>query len=79
MTLDVLIALLAKSSLIAAVGLLLARFATRRPVERVDILRGTVLALLALPVLMAVGPALRLAVLPASSAPAPETATPSSG
>ena len=32
MTLDVLIALLAKSSLIAGVGLLLARFVTRRPI-----------------------------------------------
>ena len=51
MTLAVLIALLAKSSLIAGVGLLLARFATRRPVERVDILRGTVVMLLALPAL----------------------------
>jgi len=71
MTLDVLIALLAKSSLIAGVGLLLARFTTRRPVERVDILRGAVLLLLALPVLMAAGPALRLAVLPAAPAPAP--------
>ena len=71
MTLDVLIALLAKSSLIAGVGLLLTRFATRRPVERVDILRGTVLMLLALPVLMAVGPALSLAVLPSAPAAAP--------
>ncbi|MEH6665151.1 MAG: M56 family metallopeptidase, partial [Brevundimonas sp.] len=71
MTMDVLIALLAKSSLIAGAGLALARFATRRPVERVDILRGTVLMLLALPVLMAVGPALSLAVLPGPPAPAP--------
>lgn len=71
MTLAVLIALLAKSSLIAGGGLLLARLTTRRPVERVDILRGTVLMLLALPVLMAVGPALRLSVLPSAPAPAP--------
>ncbi|MBG7614039.1 M56 family metallopeptidase, partial [Brevundimonas sp. BAL450] len=71
MTLALLIALLAKTSLIAGVGLLLARFATRRPVERVDILRGTVLMLLALPALMAVGPALRFAVLPSAPAPAP--------
>jgi hypothetical protein len=59
--------LLAKSSLVAGAGLACARFLTQRAVDRVDILRGTVCLLLALPVIMDVLPAMDLALLPPSS------------
>ncbi|WP_312063484.1 M56 family metallopeptidase, partial [Brevundimonas sp.] len=67
MSLALFLSLLVKSSLIAAAGLIVARFVARRAVDRVDILRATVCLLLALPVLAAVLPALELALLPASS------------
>jgi hypothetical protein len=71
MTWTLLVSLLVKSSLVSGAGLACARFLTRRPVERVDILRATVCLLLALPVIMNVLPALDLALLPASPPPAP--------
>jgi len=61
------LSLLVKSSLIAAAGLIVARFVARRAADRVDILRATVCLLLALPVLVMVLPAVELALLPASS------------
>lgn len=76
MTWTLLAALLVKSSLVAGAGLACARFLTRRPVERVDILRATVCLLLALPVIMNVLPVLDLALLPASPPPAPLAAPP---
>ena len=54
MTLALFLSLLVKSSLIAAAGLIVARFVARRAVDRVDILRTTVCLLLAPPVLAAV-------------------------
>lgn len=71
MTWTLLVSLLVKSSLVAGAGLACARFLTRRPVERADILRATVCLLLALPVIMNLLPALDLALLPASPPPAP--------
>lgn len=65
MTWALLLSLLAKSSLVAGAGLACARFLTRRPVERVDILRATVCLLLALPAIMNMLPPLELALLPA--------------
>lgn len=86
MTWTLLISLLVKSSLIAGGGLALSRHLTRRPVERVDILRGTVCLLLALPVIMNALPPIELALLPpiedrpiallSASAAAPLPATP---
>lgn len=70
MTWTLLVSLLAKSSLVAGAGLLCARYLTRQPVERVDILRGTVCLLLALPVIMNVLPPLELALLPPLDIPA---------
>ena len=67
MSLALFLSLLVKSSLIAAVGLIVARFVARRAADRVDILRATVCLLLALPFLAAVLPALELGLLPASS------------
>lgn len=64
MTWTLLISLLIKSSLIAGVGLTASRHLTQRPVERVDILRGTVCLLLALPVIMNALPPIELALLP---------------
>ena len=64
MTWTLLISLLIKSSLIAGVGLAASRHLTQRPVERVDILRGTVCLLLALPVIMNALPPIELALLP---------------
>lgn len=64
MTWTLLISLLVKSSLIAGAGLALSRHLTCRPVERVDILRGTVCLLLALPVIMNALPPIELALLP---------------
>ncbi len=64
MTWALLISLLAKSSLVAGAGLLCSHHMTRRPVERVDILRGTVCLLLALPAIMNMLPPLELALLP---------------
>jgi hypothetical protein len=62
MSWSLLIALLIKSSVVAGAGLTLARFLGRflalGPRERVDILRATVCLLLALPVIMALLPAL---------------------
>jgi beta-lactamase regulating signal transducer with metallopeptidase domain len=71
MTWALLLSLLVKSSLVAGAGLACARFLTRRPVERVDILRATVCLLLALPVIMNALPAMELALLPASPPVAP--------
>lgn len=64
MTWTLLISLLVKSSLIAGGGLAASRHLTQRPVERVDILRGTVCLLLALPVIMNALPPIELALLP---------------
>ncbi|MDR7232125.1 beta-lactamase regulating signal transducer with metallopeptidase domain [Caulobacter sp. BE264] len=64
MTWTLLISLLIKSSLIAGVGLAASRHLTQRPIERVDILRGTVCLLLALPVIMNALPPIELALLP---------------
>lgn len=64
MTWTLLLSLLVKSSVIAGAGLACARFLALRPVDRVDILRGTVCLLLAIPVIMNVLPALDLALLP---------------
>lgn len=64
MTWLLLLSLLAKSSLVAGAGMLCARHMTRRPVERVDILRATVCLLLALPAIMNMLPPLELALLP---------------
>ncbi|MBO9543695.1 M56 family metallopeptidase [Caulobacter sp.] len=64
MTWILLISLLVKSSLVAGAGLICSRYMTRRPVERVDILRGTVCLLLALPAIMNMLPPLELALLP---------------
>lgn len=61
----VFISMLVKSSLIAGAGLTCSHLLTRRPADRVDILRATICLLLALPVITAVFPALNLAVLPA--------------
>jgi len=69
MTWTLLLSLLAKSSLVAGAGLACARFLTRRPVERVDILRATVCLLLALPAIMNVLPPIELALLPPLPAP----------
>ncbi|MFZ0269829.1 M56 family metallopeptidase, partial [Caulobacter sp.] len=71
MTWALLLSLLVKSSLVAGAGLACARFLTRRPIERVDILRATVCLLLALPVIMNRLPAMNLALLPASAPVAP--------
>ena len=64
MTWTLLLSLLAKSSLVAGAGLACSRYMTRRPVERVDILRGAVCLLLALPAIMNMLPPLELALLP---------------
>lgn len=64
MTWTLLISLLVKSSLIAGAGLAASRHLTQRPVERVDILRGTICLLLALPVIMNTLPPIELALLP---------------
>lgn len=64
MTWTLLISLLVKSSLVAGAGLAFSRHLTCRPVERVDILRGTVCLLLALPVIMNALPPIELALLP---------------
>ncbi len=64
MTWILLISLLVKSSLVAGAGLICSRTMTRRPVERVDILRGAVCLLLALPAIMNMLPPLELALLP---------------
>ncbi|MBU1384544.1 MAG: M56 family metallopeptidase, partial [Alphaproteobacteria bacterium] len=61
--------LLAKSSVIAGAGLVLAAALFARPaVERVDVLRAAVCILLGLPVIMALAPGLELALLPAEAA-----------
>lgn len=74
MSTGLLIALLAKSSVVAGLGLGLSHLVARRSEDRVDVLRATVCILLALPVLMAFGPALSLALLPAAPAVAPPAA-----
>jgi len=60
-----LIALFFKSALIAGTGLALSALVARRPVDRSDILRATVVLLLLLPLAIAFGPEIRLALLPA--------------
>lgn len=76
MSLALFLSLLVKSSLIAASGLIVARFVARRAADRVDILRATVCLMLALPVLVAVLPAVELALLPAAPAVAATPMTP---
>ena len=67
MTVALFIELLLKSGLIAGAGLLVSAALSARPAtEVVDVLRATVLLLLALPVLMLVLPALAVPLLPAS-------------
>jgi beta-lactamase regulating signal transducer with metallopeptidase domain len=73
MTWVLLLSLLIKSSVVAGAGLACARFLAQRSVDRVDILRGAVCLLLALPVIMNVLPAMDLAVLPPLSPVAPPT------
>jgi beta-lactamase regulating signal transducer with metallopeptidase domain len=75
MTWVLLLSLLIKSSVVAGAGLACARFMAQRPVDRVDILRGAVCLLLALPVIMNVLPAMDLAVLPPLSPVVPPTGT----
>lgn len=72
MTWALVASLLIKSSLVAGAGLACARFLTQRAIDRVDILRGTVCLLLALPVIMDLLPAVNLALLP----PSPPITTP---
>lgn len=67
MTWALLLSLLVKSSLIAGAGLVCSRLLAQRPVDRVDILRGVTVLLLALPVVMAILPSLKLALLPAAA------------
>jgi beta-lactamase regulating signal transducer with metallopeptidase domain len=69
-----LVALLAKSSVVAGLGLGLSHLIARRAEDRVDVLRATVCILLALPLFMAFGPALSLALLPAAEQPLPPPA-----
>ncbi|MFC5342434.1 M56 family metallopeptidase [Brevundimonas staleyi] len=74
MSAALLIALLAKSSVVAGLGLGLSHLIARRAEDRVDVLRATVCILLALPLFMAFGPALSLALLPAAEQPLPPPA-----
>ncbi len=67
MSAALLIAALLKSSVVTALGLGLGRWIAVRPVDRADVLRATVCLLLLLPLLMAFGPALSLALLPTVS------------
>jgi len=76
MTWTLLISLLVKSSLIAGAGLAASRHLTQRPVERVDILRGAVCLLLALPVIMNALPPIELALLPPLAAAPAVTSAP---
>ncbi len=71
MSAALLVALLVKSSVIAGLGLALSHLVVRRAEDRVEVLRATACLLLALPVLMAFGPALSLALLPAAEQFAP--------
>ena len=61
-----LMTLTVKAAAIGAAGLAGSLLLTRRPVERVDILRATVCVLLALPLVTLLAPAWTLALLPAS-------------
>lgn len=61
----VIVSALVKSSLVAGSALLAARLLGRMPADRVDILRGAICLLLALPVLGALLPDLDLRLLPA--------------
>lgn len=63
-----LMTLTVKAAVIGTAGLVGSLLLTRRPVERVDILRATVCVLLALPLVTLMVPAWNLALLPASSA-----------
>lgn len=74
MSTALLVALLAKSSVVAGLGLALSHLVAHRAVDRVDVLRATVCILLALPVLMTFGPALSLALLPEAAQAAPPPA-----
>ena len=76
MTATLLLSLLIKSSFVAGAGLACARFLAQRAVDRVDILRGTVCLLLALPVIMNVLPAMDLALLPRASPDMPPGISP---
>ena len=69
MSVELVVELLGKSSLIAGAGLLLsAALASRPAVDRVDVLRAAVCVLLGLPLLMTLLPALQLPLLPAATA-----------
>lgn len=57
-------ALFFKSALIAGMGLALSALIARRPVDRSDVLRATVVLLLLLPLALAFGPEMTLALLP---------------
>lgn len=63
-----LMTLTVKAAVIGTAGLVGSLLLTRRPVERVDILRATVCILLVLPLVTLLVPAWNLALLPASSA-----------
>lgn len=71
MTVALLIALLAKSAVVALLGLILSATVARRAADRADVLRATVCLLIALPLMMAFGPALSLALLPEPPVPPP--------
>ncbi|MDQ7813971.1 M56 family metallopeptidase, partial [Brevundimonas sp.] len=67
MSAELFVGLLCKSGVIAGAGLLLSALpGFRAATDRVDVLRAAVCVLLALPLLMAFGPALQLQLLPAA-------------
>ena len=69
MNAELILELLCKSSLIAGAGLLLSAALGFRPAaDRVDVLRAAVCVLLALPLIMALLPALQIPLLPAATA-----------
>lgn len=67
-TFALILGLLIKSGAVAAVGLTAARWVARRPSDRGEILRATLVLLLALPLVAAFAPALRLDILPMPAA-----------
>lgn len=78
MNAELIVGMLAKSSVIAGAALVLSVVLTGRPaVERVDVLRAGVCILLGLPLIMAIAPDLQVALLPASSVETSMPAAPS--
>lgn len=69
MSVELVVELLCKSSVIAGAGLVLSAVLASRPAaDRVDVLRAAVCVLLGLPLIMALLPALQLPLLPAAAA-----------